>query len=107
MPNPLPLAMIKLQRFPIRLSSPALNVAPLNGVSVIPSVPPAAGPLVEWTLVPKASMPFASAAVPTVAAEFVQVPPTGTGATDQHHEPRHLAGGRHREHRYRNHKRMD
>lgn len=36
----------------------------------------------EWTFVPKAAIPLASAAVPTDAAELIHEPPTGTVASN-------------------------
>ena len=80
MPNPLPLAMLKLQRVSRRVSSLGLKVATVNGVSVMASVPPGAGPLVEWSFVPKASIPLASVIAPFAPACYVA--PECTDARD-------------------------
>jgi len=77
MPNPLPLALMKLHSEVILVNSPALRVAGRNAVSVNAIV---AG-LVEvllWSVVPQASMPDVSA--PGDAAELAQLPPTGVDA---------------------------
>src|SRR5262249_45379269 len=75
MPNPLPFALMNVQRFVNRLNSPALRVAVITGVSVTPNVP-AVG--VAWIVVPHASIPEARA--PGAAAELAQLPPTGADA---------------------------
>jgi len=76
MPKPLPFAMMNVQRFLRRASSPPLSVAGMNGVSVTAGGAPACA---AWTLVPQATIPLTI--VPSPAAEFVQLPATGRVAS--------------------------
>ena len=76
MPNPLPLALMKVQRLARRASSPALSVAGVNAVSV----PPIAVTKL-WIFVPHAASPGANPASEIDGEELVQLPPTGAVET--------------------------
>src|SRR5690349_804962 len=73
MPKPLPLPRMAAQRPLMLASSPALKIAGENGVSVTLNAATAGAAL--WIVVPQASIPDASVAVPAVAALLLQLVP--------------------------------